>query len=84
VGTCESGNEPSVSIKGRKFLDQLSDYQFLKKVFVPWSESLALPTYKSISFSQMEAFNGMQASDLCHKFPYTTSSALRDFHHCPT
>jgi hypothetical protein len=26
LGSCEHGNEPLVSIKGRKFLDQLSDY----------------------------------------------------------
>jgi hypothetical protein len=26
AGSCEHGNEPSVSIKGREFLDQLSDY----------------------------------------------------------
>jgi len=26
VGSCEHGNEPSGSIKGRQILDQLSDY----------------------------------------------------------
>jgi hypothetical protein len=31
VGSCEHGNEPSDSIKGREFLDYLSDCQFLKK-----------------------------------------------------
>jgi hypothetical protein len=27
AGSCEHDNEPSGSIKGREFLDQLSDYQ---------------------------------------------------------
>jgi hypothetical protein len=31
----EHGNEPYGSIKGR--LEQLSDYEFLKKDSVPWS-----------------------------------------------
>jgi hypothetical protein len=26
AGSCEHGNEPSGSIKGKEFLDQLSDY----------------------------------------------------------
>jgi hypothetical protein len=30
TGSCEHGNEPSSSIKGGEFLDQLSDYQLLK------------------------------------------------------
>jgi hypothetical protein len=34
---CEHGNEPSCVIKGGKFLDQLSDYKFLKKDPAPWS-----------------------------------------------
>jgi len=29
--SCEHGNEPSSSVKGGEFLDQLSDYQLLKK-----------------------------------------------------
>jgi hypothetical protein len=36
AGFCEDGNEPSVSIRVEKFLEQLSDYQVLKKYFVPW------------------------------------------------
>jgi hypothetical protein len=31
AGSCENGNEPS----GRKFIDRLSNYQFLKKQPVP-------------------------------------------------
>lgn len=31
VGSCEHGNETSGFIKGKEFLDWLSDYQFLKK-----------------------------------------------------
>jgi hypothetical protein len=35
VGSHVHGNEPSGSIKGRKFLDWLSDYLFLKKGSAP-------------------------------------------------
>jgi hypothetical protein len=31
MGSCEDSNEPLGSIKGRQFLDQLGDYQLLKK-----------------------------------------------------
>jgi hypothetical protein len=34
VGSCEHGNEPSGSMKGGEFLDQINDYQFLKKELV--------------------------------------------------
>jgi hypothetical protein len=34
--SCEHGNEPSGSIKGGEFYDQLSDYQFFKKESVAW------------------------------------------------
>jgi hypothetical protein len=37
TGCCEHGNEPSVSIKGGEFLDQLSEYFLLKKDSAPWS-----------------------------------------------
>jgi hypothetical protein len=33
----EHGNERSGSIKGREFLDGLSDFQLLKKGPAPWS-----------------------------------------------
>jgi hypothetical protein len=33
----EHGNEPSSSIKGVKFLDQLNNYQLLKKDSAAWS-----------------------------------------------
>jgi hypothetical protein len=36
-GCCEHGNEPSDSIKGREFLDQLSDSQLLKEDSAPWN-----------------------------------------------
>jgi hypothetical protein len=36
AGFCENGNEPSGSIKGREFLDYLSDCQLLKKDSAPW------------------------------------------------
>jgi hypothetical protein len=31
AGSCGTGNEPSSSIKGGEFVEQLSDYQLLKK-----------------------------------------------------
>jgi hypothetical protein len=31
VGSCENDDKPSVSIKGREFLYQLSSYQLVKK-----------------------------------------------------
>jgi hypothetical protein len=31
AGSCEDGNEISGTVRGDKFLDQLSDYQFLKR-----------------------------------------------------
>jgi hypothetical protein len=36
MGCCEHGNEHSVSIKGGEFVDQLSDYQLLKKNSAAW------------------------------------------------
>jgi hypothetical protein len=36
VGCCEYGNELSVSTKDKEFLDQLSNYQFLKNITAPW------------------------------------------------
>jgi hypothetical protein len=36
--SCEHGNDPSGSIKGREFLDQTSDYQLLNKDSAPRSE----------------------------------------------
>jgi hypothetical protein len=36
-GFNEHGNEPSGSIKGEVFLDQLSDYQLLKMDSAPWT-----------------------------------------------
>jgi hypothetical protein len=35
--SCEHGNEPWGSIKGGKFLNQLSDYQLFKLDSAPWS-----------------------------------------------
>jgi hypothetical protein len=35
AGSCERGNEHYGSIKGGKFLDQLSDFQLLKKDSAP-------------------------------------------------
>jgi hypothetical protein len=37
IGSCEHRNTPSDSMKGRKYLDQLSEYYFLNKVLVSWS-----------------------------------------------
>lgn len=37
VGLCESGNGHSDSINGTQFLDQLNDYELLKKNFSPWN-----------------------------------------------
>jgi hypothetical protein len=36
-GSCEDSNETLVSINGREFLDQQSDYELLGKVPVSWS-----------------------------------------------
>jgi hypothetical protein len=44
VGFYEHGNEPSVSTKGGEFLDQMSDYQLLKKEFVKNKYKLQLAT----------------------------------------
>ena len=35
---CECGNEPSGSVKGGEFLDQLQTSQLLKKDSEPWSK----------------------------------------------
>jgi hypothetical protein len=37
--SCKRGSEPSATTKGRKFLDQLNDYQLLTKNYSPWSYS---------------------------------------------
>jgi hypothetical protein len=42
VASCEHGNEPSISIKCVKFLDQMSNYQKLKKGSAPWSYFIAV------------------------------------------
>jgi hypothetical protein len=39
AGCCEHGNEPSGSIQGGKFLDQLSYYQILIKDSDPWGKT---------------------------------------------
>jgi hypothetical protein len=36
VGFCKYSNEPLDFIKGREFLDQLSDYKFLKEDSATW------------------------------------------------
>jgi hypothetical protein len=40
TGSYEHGNEPSGSVKGDEFLDQMNDYQLLKKDSAPWSRTL--------------------------------------------
>jgi hypothetical protein len=37
AGSCEHVNENCSSIKGRKFLDRLNDYYFLKKDSAVWN-----------------------------------------------
>jgi len=39
AGSCEHDNEPSSSINGSEFLDQLNKCQLLKD-FSPWSQSV--------------------------------------------
>jgi hypothetical protein len=34
---CEYGNEPSCSIRGDEFVDEMGDYPFLKKNSALWS-----------------------------------------------
>jgi hypothetical protein len=36
AGSCEHCSEPSDSIKGREFIDQLSDCELLYKDYAPW------------------------------------------------
>lgn len=38
AGICELGNERLDPIKGRKFLDQLSDCQHLEKITTAWTQ----------------------------------------------
>ena len=38
---CESGNEPSGSVKCREFLDYLQSSQLLKKDCAPWSKEVS-------------------------------------------
>jgi hypothetical protein len=45
AGSSEQGNEPSDSLKGGKFLEQLRDYQLLKKNFAWWSYSVRYLVY---------------------------------------
>jgi hypothetical protein len=42
AGSGRHDNEPSNLIKGGEFLDQLSDYQLLKKDCDPWSFAVCL------------------------------------------
>ena len=44
AGICKRGNEPSVSIICRGFLDQLRTGQFLKIYSAPWSKEVNTPT----------------------------------------
>jgi hypothetical protein len=37
AGYCEHGNEPSGSITGGEFLEEVSDQQLLKNGSAPWS-----------------------------------------------
>jgi hypothetical protein len=37
AGSCEHGNEPLGSIKGRESVDLLSEYQLLKVDSAPWT-----------------------------------------------
>jgi hypothetical protein len=39
--SCEHSEEPSGSIKGRKFLDQMSDYHLFKKGSAPLNQSVS-------------------------------------------
>jgi hypothetical protein len=59
VAFCEHGNEPKVSVKGRKILDQISDYWLLKKDSAPWSwlaDQLATQSFsQSVSSGSLES-----------------------------
>jgi hypothetical protein len=35
VGSCEHGTDSSGCIKGKKFIDQISNFELLKKDFTP-------------------------------------------------
>ena len=42
AGTCECGNEPSVSVKCGEFLDQKRNGQLLKEDYAAWSKQVLL------------------------------------------
>ena len=48
TGCCECGNEPSGSIKCRKFLDQLMTCQLLRKDSAPWNQCARNQTWVSL------------------------------------
>jgi hypothetical protein len=49
AGSCENGNEPSGSIKGGEFLDQLRGYKILKKEPGLCSQSVSQLVSQSVS-----------------------------------
>jgi hypothetical protein len=49
MGSCEHVDELLNFIKGRGVLDQLGDYQILKKVSAPWTYFLSYSNKKKIN-----------------------------------
>jgi hypothetical protein len=62
AGSCEHGNEPSVSIRGGEFLDFLSDYQLFKKGSVPRTSSFICNSSGGCNFCIRYIVNRQQCS----------------------
>jgi hypothetical protein len=55
--SCKHGNEPVGSVKGRKFFDQLSDYQLPKKDSALWNELVMVPSLTLTDAINVESKN---------------------------
>jgi hypothetical protein len=60
-GSCEHGNEPVGSVKGRTFFDQLSDYQLPKKDSAPWNGLVMVPSLTSTTAINVKSKNRFMA-----------------------
>jgi hypothetical protein len=67
LGSCEYGNESSGSMKRNEFLDQLSDYQFLKK---DWLSSMDLAVVFIMALYELLMQNGEDEEPVaCYQGP---------------
>ena len=67
-GCCEKGNELSSSLKGPELIDQLSDCQFLKKIFDPRSQLLFIYLFVSLFFLFFQIFLFVSFQPLVHTY----------------